>query len=293
MVSNRRMAITLTTPTVDELGEAVGVIREWQLEGLPVQLHPGDFGWNWSTGVESFVGQTRMWSRDGQLVAIGMEDDNVLRLAIAPEADGDEGLAQQMLADMNDPERGVFTAGKAAVEARFGSALQSVLTTDGWEPGEPWTPLTRSLKEPVEDCGLRIETVGPDLVSVRTAVHRASFGSERFTDERWHKMAAGPAYADAKCLVAYDDQDNAVAATTVWSAGPGRTGLIEPLGAHPDFRGHGYGLAITIAAAATLQDMGSSSVRVCTPSANVIGVAAYVSAGFVRQPDSHDFDRLA
>ncbi|MFI7132088.1 GNAT family N-acetyltransferase [Nonomuraea sp. NPDC050153] len=58
-------------------------------------------------------------------------------------------------------------------------------------------------------------------------------------------MAAGSPYADARCLVAYDDQGNAVAAVTVSSAGPGKPGLLEPMGVRREHRGHGYGGAIT------------------------------------------------
>jgi ribosomal protein S18 acetylase RimI-like enzyme len=109
-----------------------------------------------------------------------------------------------------------------------------------------------------------------------------------FTDEGWHAMAAGSPYADARCLVAYDDQGNAVAAVTVWSAGAGRPGLLEPMGVHRDHRGQGYGTAITVAAAAALQDLGASSAIVCTPSANVGGVATYTAAGFERLPEICD-----
>lgn len=86
-------------------------------------------------------------------------------------------------------------------------------------------------------------------------------------------MAAGLPYADARFLVAYDDQGEAVAAVTVWSAGPGRPGLLEPMGVHREHRGHGYGTAITLAAAATLQALGSSSAIVCARSANVGALA--------------------
>jgi ribosomal protein S18 acetylase RimI-like enzyme len=69
--------------------------------------------------------------------------------------------------------------------------------------------------------------------------------------------------------------------------------LLEPLGVHRDHRGHGYGRAITVAAAAALQEMGSSNATVCTPSKNVGGVAAYVSAGFQKLPDVTDFRRTS
>ena len=98
-----------------------------------------------------------------------------------------------------------------------------------------------------------------------------------------------PALPSCQCLVAYD---NAVAAVTVWSGGPGRPGLLEPMGVHRDHRGHGYGTAITIAAAAAL-DMGSSSAIVCTPCSNVGAVATYASSGFNRSPDVTDFRRRA
>lgn len=155
-----------------------------------------------------------------------------------------------------------------------------------------------TLAEPVEDCGLRIETVDTNgvrdhVLADRVAVQRAAFRTSRFTVERWRTMAASPAYRNARCLVGYDAEGHAVAATTVWSAGPGRRGLIEPLGAHPAHRGHGHGRAITLAAAAALRDMGASSVGVCTPSTNTGGVAAYVSAGFEKHRDVTDFRRPA
>jgi ribosomal protein S18 acetylase RimI-like enzyme len=129
-------------------------------------------------------------------------------------------------------------------------------------------------------------------VQVRVAVHAASFEKSTLTAERWHAMAAGLPYAQGRCLVAYDDGD-AVAAVTVWSAGPGKPGLLEPMGVHREHRGHGYGRAITVAAAAALQDLGSSAALVCTPSSNVGGVATYKSAGFEPLPEVRDKYRLA
>jgi ribosomal protein S18 acetylase RimI-like enzyme len=104
-------------------------------------------------------------------------------------------------------------------------------------------------------------------------------------------MAAGLPYADARCLVAYDDQGNAVAAATVWSAGCGRPGLLEPVGVHREHRGHGYGTAITLAAAAALRSLESSSAIVCTESSNTAAVATYGSAGFEQLADVRDIRR--
>lgn len=73
----------------------------------------------------------------------------------------------------------------------------------------------------------------------------------------------------------------------MWSAGRGRPGLIEPLGVHPDHRGHGYGRAITLAGAAALRELGSSSALVIT-SAHVAAAATYRSAGFELLPERYD-----
>lgn len=283
------MTIVLNEPGIDGLSEAVDALRQWQSEGTPMQLHPGDLGWFWQFGAQATAAAVRTWSRDGQICAVGLLDGvELLRLTTAPDAQHDEGLAQQLAADVTVPEHGVLPAGKVAVEAPTGALVMDLLSADGWKIDEPWTPLRRELTESVEHPGVRIEVIGPERAHVRSAVHRASFGSEKFTNERWHAMAAGVPYADARCLVAYDDQDNAVAMTTVWSAGPGRPGVLEPLGVHADHRGHGYGTAISVAAAAALQELGSSSAMVCTPSSNVGAVATYKSAGFQALPERRD-----
>ncbi|WP_137988453.1 GNAT family N-acetyltransferase [Streptomyces vilmorinianum] len=288
------MATVLGKPGVDGLSEAVGVLREWQYDGAPMQLHPGDLGWFWRSGAEATAAAVRTWRRNGRILAVGLLDGpGLLRLTIAPDAQRDEELARQLVHDVTEPERGVLPEGKASIEAPMGALVQDLLFEAGWNVDEPWTPLRRDLTEPVHDPGVRIEVVGPEQAHVFAAVLRAAFDGSRFTDERWHAMAAGSPYADARCLVAYDDRGNAVAAVTVWSAGPGRPGLLEPMGVHRDHRRRGYGEAISVAAAAALRELGSSSAIVCTPSSNVGAVATYASAGFRQRPEVRDQYRNA
>ncbi len=290
----RSMGIVLSRPRVDGLGQVVSVLGEWQCEEAPLQLHPGDVGWFWRFGAQATAAAVRTWSRDGRIVAVGLLDGpDLARLTTAPEVFRDEELARRIAGDLADPERGVLPAGKVYVEAPTGALVRDVLSEAGWATDAPWAPLRFDLTEPVKDPGVRIEVTGPGRAHVRTAVHRASFGSQKFTDDKWHAMAAGPAYAEARCLVAHDDQDNAVAAVTVWSAGPGRPGLLEPMGAHPDHRGRGHGRAICVAAAAELQRLGASSALVCTPKSNTAGTATYESAGFRRLPERLDLARGA
>ncbi|WP_370409340.1 GNAT family N-acetyltransferase [Streptomyces fradiae] len=283
------MAISLSTPGVDELGSAVEALREWQHDRAPMQLHPGDLGWFWQSGTEATAAAVRTWRRGGRILAVGLLDGpGLLRLTMAPDALQDGELARRLVADVTAPERGVLPAGKVNIEAPLGALLQNLLAEAGWPVDEPWTPLRRDLSQPVRDPGVRVEAAGPDRAPDFAAVHRSAFGGSRFTDERWRRMAAGLPYADGRCLVAYDDRGAAVAAVTVWSAGRGRPGLLEPMGVHQEHRRRGYGAAISVAAAAALRELGASSAIVCTPSANAGAVATYEAAGFRRQREVRD-----
>ncbi|MGW4129131.1 GNAT family N-acetyltransferase [Amycolatopsis japonica] len=290
------MVISLEKPGPDGLNEAVEALREWQSEGVAWQLHPGDLGWYWRKGAAATAEAVRIWRQDGRILAVGFLDGaDLLRLTTAPDVRRDEELAQRVAEDVAVPERGVLPAGQVSVEAPMDALLQDVLPGHGWhvDEEEPWTPLSLDLTEPVKAPDLRIETVGPDLAAAWADVIGAAFGGSTFTAETWRTMAAAAPYADARCLLGFDDRGDAVAAVAVWSAGPGRPGLLEPMGVHRDQRGHGYGRAITVAAAAALQELGSSSAAVNTPSSNVGAVTTYKSGGFRPWPETRDLTRNA
>lgn len=259
------------------LTEAVDALRDWQHDDAPMQLHPGDIGWFWRFGAEATAAATRIWRQNGHIRAVGLLDGPaLLRMTMAPDALDDEELARTIA--------GTLPVG--TVEAPRTALLHQVLADEGWRQDDPWTPLRRDLTRPVEDPGVRIETAGPE----QAEIVRASFDRSTFTAERWHAMAAGAPFENARCLMAYDG-DTPVATVTVWSAGEGKPGLLEPMGVHRDHRGHGHGRAITLAAAQALRDMGSSCALVCTPSANVGAVATYLSGGFEAAQEVRDLVR--
>jgi ribosomal protein S18 acetylase RimI-like enzyme len=283
------MTIVLGTPDVDGVREVMAVLREWQHDDAPMQLHPGDIGWHHRLGTAETAAVIRTWCRDGRLLAVGMLDSPTLvRMAVAPDAYRDETLARRLVEDFSLPERGVLPQGRVCVEAPTGLLLHDVLSEEGWGVDEAWTPLFRDLTAPVEDPGVRIGSIGPEEAQDFADVLRSAFNTSRPTREYWHAMSAGPFYADARCLGAFDDRGRVAAVVTVWSAGPGKPGLVEPMGVHEDHRGRGYGRAITVAGAGALREMGSSSARVCTPSSNVGGVATYKAAGFEVRPEVRD-----
>ncbi|WP_350277587.1 GNAT family N-acetyltransferase [Kribbella sp. HUAS MG21] len=283
------MTIVLSTPAADGMHAALAALREWQHDGAPMQLHPGDIGWNYRFGTPETAAVVRTWSRDGRILAVGMLDSPTLvRMTVAPDAFQDEELARRLVDDFSLPERGVLPAGAVSIEAPQGLLLQDLLTKEGWDFDDPWTPLFRDLADEVEDLGVPIRPIGLEQAQDFADVLRSAFNTTRPTREYRHEMAAAPYFDDARCLGIYDDEGNPAAVVTVWSAGPGKPGLIEPMGVHADHRGRGYGRAITVAGAAALRELGSSSVRVCTPTSNLGGVAAYKSAGFAAGPEIAD-----
>jgi len=80
-------------------------------------------------------------------------------------------------------------------------------------------------------------------------------------------------------LLARDADGQPVAAATAWAAGPGRCGILEPMGTHRAARGRGHGRGVVLAALAALARAGASGVTVHTPASNSGAVATYVSCG--------------
>lgn len=286
------MATTLTTPDPDQLEVVIGTLRSWQREEGPFHLHPGDLGWHHLRGAERTAAHLRLWNRHGQLVALGLLDGpDLVRTAIAPALAADEELASTMAETLVDPAHGVLPEGPVFLEAHSAHRLRTELTARGWSEGEPWVPLRRELSSPVERGELAVEQVGPGSAGEYAAVHRSAFDSPGVTEERFATMTTGPAHRDAVSLLGRDRDGAAVAVITVWSAGVGRPGLIEPMGVHAAHRGRGHGRAICRAAAAQLRGMGASSALVCTPSSLPGAVETYRAAGFTPQPAVPDLQR--
>lgn len=298
-----RMTVELRTPVAADLARIVGELRMWQSDDWPGFLHPGDLGWHSMTGAEQTAADLRVWTQDGKAVAVGMLDAGVFRMAVEPSASDDEVVADRIGRDLMDPAGGVLPAGDAVVEARGARALQHALRAEGWVDDEPWTPLQMSLTDQLdmsrlERSNVRIELVGPDEAETWIAVHWSSFKATPLDDEtrirfadRWRTMATGPFAELAQHLIAFDADDVPVAVTTVWAAGLGRPGLIEPMGVHSEHQGNGYGVAITLAGARALQQADASSVVVVAENSSPGVLATYKASGFVPQAPVTDLKR--
>lgn len=298
------VTVTCSVPHPDQLGSLVGVLGRWQADPWPGHLHPGDLGWHSSVGAEQTARDLRVWKRDDLPIALGVRDGaEVLRMALDPELQSDQAVADRLVADLNDTGSGLFPVDGAVVEARGASALGTALRAQGWVDDEPWTPMTMNLRVEIDlsrlvRSGLRIAEVGPEAAGDWTSVHWSSFRGTPFDDEvrdrfvhRWTQMTTGPFSGLAHSLVAYDSADVPVAITTVWTAGAGRPGLIEPMGVHRAHHGQGWAVAVTLAGARRLQELGCSSAAVVAENSNPAALATYGSAGFTAHEPVTDLRR--
>ncbi|KAJ6789638.1 hypothetical protein PWT90_08270 [Aphanocladium album] len=293
------MEIILETPSPSFLGHITATLASWQSDIVANHIHPGDLGWFERFGTGKAAASVRIWSSaaDKTILAIGLLDGaDLLRATVAPSARRNKALARAMAADITDPERGVLPRGSVSVDISADALVREhVAAADGWAEGEQWTWLRADLggaeapPPPSSSSAvgtanlLRAETAQTaEQIRQRVDVLVKAFEGSTFTVDKWHAMAASPAYKEtgAKCLVLYEG-DEAVGAATVWSAGPGRPGMLEPVGVSAKHHGRGLGTALCRAAVEELRRMGASSAVVGTPSSNVSAVAAYKKAGFV------------
>lgn len=289
----------LTVPQVSDLTEIGNALGQWQSDGGPIHLHPGDLGWYSLRGAETTARDLRVWRTGGDILAVGLLDGaNLLRLAVHPSLCRDDSLARDIQSDVESPHTRVFADGAAIVEARGATALCHRLTESGWATDEPWTPLQRDLSQAVEAADMKVVIASAADAEAWTSVHWSAFrGTPHTADDtakftgRWRTMSTGPFSSRARNLLGYDSSGLPVAVATVWSAGPSRPGLLEPVAVHRDHQGRGFGKAIAIAAAKNLQQMGSSAASVAAESANAGAVATYVAAGFIPHAEVRDLRR--
>lgn len=261
------------------VAEIVGALAAWTPATWSGQLHPGDVGWELRFEDDHVDSSFVVVREAGSVVAVGQVDaPQALRLAVDPARAHDVALAA-FLADAVDD---VLVPGEVSVDGAPLAAWRAELADRGWDRDpDVWVALHRSLAGvDVRLPGGVAPVSGVRDVADRVAVQRAAFDGSTFSAARWALMAAGPPYDGALDLLARDDEGTPVAAGTAWSAGPGRCGLLEPVGTHRDHQRRGHGRRLLDGLCAQLAAAGASSVAVATPASNDGGVRAYTAAGF-------------
>ena len=260
-LTRHRLAPAQTRP-------ALRALCEWTHVDVPGGgLHPGDVGWY----LRFDDATVHLWSEGGVPVAVGFLDGSVLRVTTAPHADRAAlaADAEALLTPGNDGSDG--------------------LAIPGWEPdaNQSWLVMSWSPR-PVTSRAVPVDEAA---AADRVLVQRAAFAGSTFTLHRWRTMTRSPAGRLAVEALVRTPTGEPAAAATGWFAGKGRCGLLEPVGTHPDHRGHGYGRDAVLGVCAALADRGASAVAVVTPSTNQAAIALYRSAGFTVVRETRDWVR--
>lgn len=116
------------------------------------------------------------------------------------------------------------------------------------------------IDEPVVPVGYRLTTLAetPDLAA-RVAVHRAAFHPSRVTEESYATvMAEWPYRPELDCAVVAPDGSFASFALG-WLDEANATGILEPVGTHPDHERRGLGRAVCLLALQQLRAAGAAT----------------------------------
>jgi GNAT superfamily N-acetyltransferase len=160
-----------------------------------------------------------------------------------------------------------------------------LLTELGWvrDGKPPWVvnraPLV-DLAEPVVPDGYVIRAVGGlDEASALAEVHAASFGST-WTPEMYRKVMQSPGYVAEREFIVEAADGTFASFTVTWHDQVNRTGLLEPVGTHPDHRRRGLGKALVLSAMRKMAAEGMKYATVVNEGTNEASRHLYRTCGF-------------
>ena len=274
------------------VGELLAAMAAWPHADRPVRdMHPGDLGWHLRLNDPAVSEAFHGWWHDGSLVAVGLLEGSVGRFAVAPGHELDRDLGEQLATACRE-----LPGDEAYADVAAETAVRHLLVGEGWSlDPDPWFALHAELARwsPATDlAGVDVREAA-ECIHERVSVQRAGFENSTFTEDAWHRMAAGPGYRRELDLVVFEPGGAAVAVATAWWVGAGATAILEPVATHRDHRGQGWGLRAVTAAVSRLRELGASGVSACTPVSYVGAAATYRAAGLrtieqlpslVRQP---------
>jgi predicted N-acetyltransferase YhbS len=260
-------------------GELLAAMGAWpHPERVAGALHQGDLGWHLRFDDEAIEGAFVGWWDGDTLLAVGLLEGVLGRFAVQPGRERDVDLAEHIAQACR-----ALPGGEVFADLRAETATRRILTGEGWtlDP-DPWVVLHADLYRwsPAVEPGEATVVEAADAVADRVAVQRAGFEKSTFTEEAWHRMAAGPGYRRDLDLVMVAG-GTPVSIATAWWAGQGATAILEPVATHHDHRAHGWGVRAVTALVSRLRDLGASGVTVSTPIDYVGAIATYRAAGLV------------
>jgi len=178
-----------------------------------------------------------------------------------------------------DPTRSVVDRSLATALERAGYAVDDASSTSGF--------VVRSLDQLPSATlpdGYHFDWVStPDLLRGRVEAHRAAFAPSDLSVRRYERLQRTWAYRSTLDRLVVTDAGEVVSFCTAWYDAHNASGLLEPVGTHPDHQRHGLARAVCLDACHALLATGAHTAQVGYGSA--AGFATYTSAGFHQTND--------
>jgi len=259
----------------------------WTEFGPQTYFHPGDVGWRWRD--PDWPAGLRLWEEaEGALAAFASFDPpGDFEFQVHPRWRGRD-IEREIMAWGEAKARGDEDgpAEPATWASEGDAAWIALLDASGYgRTGECCLHfrcfLDRTLHLPPAPEGFRLRSVaGEAEAEARTAVHRAAFAPSQVTAERFLRLMRLPLYrADLDVVV--EGPDGAFAAFCLcWLDEGSATGLLEPVGVDPRYRGRGLGRAVVAEGLRRLQGLGARSAAVVTGEGNTAAWRLYERCGF-------------
>ncbi len=260
--------------TADDWAAPIRALERWDAGGGPVTgLHAGDLGWALRQAGDDML---HGWWEDDVLVAVALTEGPVARPRTAPDRTEDRDLAERVAAQIE-----ALPGPELWSDADAGTALRDLLHERGWgaDTGDPWVALHLPLAGGLLDVAEEAEEAR-GCVADRVLVQRSGFQGSTFTEEKWHRMAAGPGYRPELDLLVRTADGAPAAAATAWVGADGGTAILEPVATHPDHRRGGHARHVVLACARAAHRLGATDLCVATPARNDAAVNAYTRSGF-------------
>jgi GNAT superfamily N-acetyltransferase len=129
----------------------------------------------------------------------------------------------------------------------------------------------------------------PHRITGRVEAHRAAFAPSEVSMKMYERVRRTWPYRQELDKIAETDSGAVVAFCTAWIDAENATGLLEPVGTHPDHQRRGLASAVCRAALIALKDAGARTAQVnfTTPQARTL----YESLGFTLNYDEYTYTK--
>lgn len=282
----------------EDLPPMLHLIQQRWIENAPGpwDLHPGDLLWHrfmHEDRISRWQERVLLWENSGELLGFAeyYPKSSEVGLFVQAHLETDRSVVARMLDEMRFLAVGFSpdaSPGDLVVAAFADTPLETTLGDLGLSRHSPHPMRMNALvldesrlaDTPAPDGWTIREVAGPGELPGRVAVHQAAFAPSKLTLDAYTRLRQQPGYAPQLDIVAVDTNGTLASFALGWFDAVTRTGLIEPVGTLPDFRGRGLARSVLRELLRRFSVNGAERVYVNYLDDNPTACGLYESVGF-------------